>query len=117
MGWWICLQDPELKHPETEEPLTLSAPDFHAEGGTIVMGGTDKCDVSVTYNYAEHFQFSKLHGLTGRDSISMLEEAIANLGTARNADYWASTKGNAGYMCNVLLGWARQHPNGIWEVD
>jgi len=30
--------------------------------------------------------------------------------------YWKPTPGNAGYDLNILLQWARQHPEGIFEV-
>lgn len=31
--------------------------------------------------------------------------------------YWKPTEGNAGYALNILLGWARMHPEAVWTGD
>ena len=31
--------------------------------------------------------------------------------------YWKPTPGNAGYALNILLGWAREHPDAVWTGD
>ena len=88
-----------------------------------------------------------LHGKTGRDTIGRLENAVELLGTHqyercvdncdkcgsrcgygeglsdpmlpenRRSDYWAPTAGNAGHALNILLGWAKENPNGKWWGD
>ena len=88
-----------------------------------------------------------LHGKTGKDTIGRLENAVELLGTNqytrtvdncdrcgfhigigdgladpfseenRRHDYWAPTAGNAGYALNILLGWAKENPNGTWSGD
>lgn len=95
----------------------------HSEGGTYALGGTTIADLNITYNYGKHIRTAMhedglkwLHEKKASDTIELLEKAVKTLGTERDSDYWASTKGNAGYALNILLGWAKQHPEGIWEV-
>lgn len=107
----------------------------HAEGGTYVMGGTDEAELNVTYNYGRHFHEAwekaggtfdgdgdgSLGSMLGEkragDTIELLARAVEILGTARGPDYWEATPGNAGVALEQLLGWARQHPDGIWRVS
>ena len=96
----------------------------HTEGVAIVLGGTRDAEMSVTYNYAQYFYkalcqengLRALNGKRGADTIAALAGAVSQLGTVQDSDYWARTPGNAGYALNVLLQWAEQHPDGIWEV-
>tara|TARA_B110001454_G_C12709532_1_gene430121 strand:+ start:814 stop:1173 length:360 start_codon:yes stop_codon:yes gene_type:complete len=95
-----------------------------AYGGTYQLGGTTECDLNITYNYSTHYykEFPNdeglfwLQGKYAKDTINMLEKILNNLGHRRNSDYWKSTKGNAGYSIRILLGWARENPEGIWMV-
>ena len=57
-----------------------------------------------------------LNGLTGRESIPVLEKAIASLGDETDPDYWAVTDGNAKKPLYQLLTMAQMRPDGIWEV-
>ncbi len=94
------------------------------EGGTQVVGGTTEARLNITYNYSEAYRLvmpsGSLHetieGKTGGETIKMLEAAVGELGTMQFRDYWAPTPGNAGYALNILLGWARQYPDGVWEI-
>ena len=88
----------------------------HEEGGTYVLVGTTNADLNVTYNYSSHFPFRDLNGKTAKGTIPMLKKAVEELGTERDEDYWKATEGNAGYACNILLNWARQHPQAVWKV-
>lgn len=107
MSYWIYL--------ESDAPLEVAN---HSEGGTFALGGTNEPELNVTYNYAKHFDYrGELHGKTAAESVPALEAAVAKLGTKRASDYWASTPGNAGYACNILLGWAKQHPDATWRVS
>lgn len=108
MSW-----DIELRHPETGDVATVPS---HTEGGTYAVGGTSLADISVTYNYAIHFNFRELNGLTGEQSIPILREVVRRLGTKQNPDYWSATPGNTGYAASILLGWAALYPEYIWEV-
>ena len=111
MSYWVSLECKDGNWAKVE---------IHSEGGTYALGGTDQAKLNVTYNYSwfyYHFLDEQegirwLDGKTAKDCISRLENAVEVLGTSRyDKDYWAATPGNAGYVLNVLLGWARQHPD------
>lgn len=97
----------------------------HQEGGTIAIGGVDRAEMNVTYNYGRLFRMALdgeqgirwLYGKKGCETIERLEKAVGMLGTERYSDYWAPTPGNAGHALSVLLSWARQHPDAIWQGD
>ena len=57
-----------------------------------------------------------LHGRVACKTIPELEKCVSKLGTVRDENYWRSTPGNAGHAINILLGWAKQHPDAVWEV-
>ncbi len=94
----------------------------HEEGGTYALGGMDVADLNVTYNYSEcyrlcGFSIRDLHERRAGDTVTMLEQVVAFLGDRPyTADHWAPTPGNAGHAAAVLLAWARQHPDAVWEV-
>ena len=98
---------------------------LHNEGGIICVGGTYVADINITYNYGYFFMKSLsprkgirwLYRKKAKDTIKRLEKAIRELGTKRDSDYWKATPGNAGYILSVLLKWAKQHPDAIWEGD
>lgn len=85
-------------------------------GGTYELGGSTKTILNVTYNYSGIYQFGLLHGRKAGDTIKELEEAVKRLGTEQDNDYWKPTEGNTGFACSILLGWAKLHPEGIWQV-
>jgi len=93
------------------------------KGGTYALGGSTDAYLNITYNYSEcyslcGFSLRDLHGKKAIDTIEDLENAVEFLGTKKYAiDYWAPTPGNAGHALSVLLKWARQYPDGIWQVD
>ncbi|MEK7092133.1 MAG: hypothetical protein AAB907_00750 [Patescibacteria group bacterium] len=97
----------------------------HCEGGIYAVGGSTEADLNVTYNYNPfYYQFlDKEKGLRWldqkitRDCTHRLYEAIKKLGTNRDKNYWASTPGNAGYALVILLDWAKEHPDAIFEVS
>ncbi len=45
------------------------------------------------------------------------ESAIVNGLVYNTGGYWAPTSGNAGYALNILLGWAKIHPDAVWTGD
>ena len=108
MSWWISLNDSE------GEPLPV---DKFTEGGTYALGGSDKADLNVTYNYGKHFDFEQLNGKTGKATQKLLDEAVEKLGTIRDHDYWNPTEGNVGRACSILAKWAHQYPKGVWRVN
>ncbi len=97
----------------------------HEEGGTYALGGSDGANLNVTYNYCRHFYehldkkkgIRWLYGKKARDTIKRLEKSVKELGVEKDDNYWKSTSGNAGYALSILLKWAKQHPEAIWEGD
>ena len=107
------------------------------DGGTQVMGGTNDCQLNITYNYSKYYHqvfpvrynqqgnstvTTETTGLrwleykTGAEAIPILEECIQRLGTERSDDYWKATEGNAGYALSILLGLAEEFPTARFSV-
>jgi hypothetical protein len=115
VSYWISLEDASGETFTTER---------HTDGGTYQAGGTTETTLNVTYNYGRLFceaglaeSLRTLNEMTGEAAISLLEPAVAHLGTERAGDYWAATPGNAGYALSIILGWAREHPAGVFRVN
>lgn len=137
--------DISLCDPVTHEVLELTELHF-IQGGTYALGGTKVLWLNVTYNYARWYYkpgvFAKtkkesqgirtIYGMTGAESIPVLEKAIAKLEdmTADISDrerreceaqectgYWMPTRENAVRPLYQLLAFARMRPDGIWEGD
>ena len=114
MSWWVYLND-----PETGGSVEVPA---HEEGGTYQLGGADRAELNVTYNYGKvyalvGFKLRDLHGRRALLTIPDLRRASSRLGTRRYSDYWAPTPGNAGHALSVLLGWAEANPDAVWDVS
>lgn len=110
MGFWMRLVDEKSREP-------LKIPFSLEEGGTYPVGGTDECLLKVTGNYSQVFDFDQLEGKTASETLHLLAEQVAELGTERDDDYWKPTNGNVGYACSILGVFALYNPRGIWEVD
>lgn len=139
MSYDICLKD-----QITGETLELDEA-HHMRGGTYAVGGMRSAHLNVTYNYAGHYSrvFESLpvprdaapawmhehpalkpvrgvrtiYGLTGVESISLLDKAIAALGNDVSQDYWAPTEGNAKRALIQLRALAAMRPDGVWSGD
>ena len=115
MSWWVSLSD---------DGGQCSVESF-TEGGTYKVGGSSEAELNITYNYSKHYyqHLDKDNGLRALDGqragdwIERLESAVKELGTERADDYWAATEGNAGHALNILLSWAKQHPNAVFRVN
>lgn len=129
--------DIQLVDPVTRE--TLRAPDPHfIRGGTYCVGresedgefepGDTRLSLNITWNYSEHFyrvfpggKDSKgvrtIYGLTGAESLPVLEAAIAQLGDDVDENYWTSTEGNAKRALCGLRALAQMRPDGVWDGD
>lgn len=108
MSWWISLN--------LNGKVVLV--DSHTEGGTYQVGGSVDGDLNVTYNYGKHFRFPYLHEMKAEHSIKLFENAIKELGdSTKDLDYWKPTEGNVSHCLCILLKWAKQHPDAIWEVS
>lgn len=131
--------DISLLDPVTRTVLELDAP-HHMRGGTYMVGGTTEASLNVTYNYARHYErvfggeqptsrfdrifggteksgIRSIYGLTGAESIPVLNAAIAKLGDDMAEDYWAPTEGNAKAALIQLRALATMRPDGVWDGD
>lgn len=120
MSWWVYLEDDdgavEVKR--------------HQEGGTYALGGLDRAELNVTYNYGRVFELGaaaagvpwegfreELDGKAARATLVKLRALVERLGTHKFDDYWAPTPGNAGAALDLLRSWAEQHPDAVWRVS
>lgn len=137
--------DIDLIHPVTRKTLQLDKP-HQMKGGTYALGGTTDASLNITYNYSSHYyrvfpmrevresdldyvkeQAAKndsnvggirsIYGLTGAESIPVLDAAIAQLGDDVDPDYWKATEGNAKAALTQLKALAQLRPDGIWSGD
>lgn len=116
MSWSVHLVD--------KDSNSLEVPS-HEEGGIYALGGIDKAELSVTYNYSKYYHntINSKEGLNyindkkAEDVIGILESAVDTLGIEKDDNYWKETSGNAGYALSILCSWAKQHPKGIFTVN
>lgn len=117
--------DISLRDPITGECLCTDEPHF-MRGGMYAVGGTTELWLNVTYNYADHYYrddvfgekgIRTIYGLTGAESIPILEKAANALGDDISDDYWESTEGNAKRPLLQLLAMAKMRPDGVWGGD
>lgn len=119
-----------LVDPITKEELELETP-HHMRGGTYAIGGIKKLHLNITYNYSLHYYrvfggddtpesargIRTIYGLSGAESIPLLEAAIGQLGDDVDSDYWAATEGNAKRALLHLKALASLRPDGVWRGD
>lgn len=114
-----------LRDPVTGETLHSLTP-HHMTGGTYAIGGTTELWLNITFNYGEFYRkpdvfgekgIKGLEGISGADSIPMIENAIAHLGDDVDPNYWTATEGNAKKPLYMLLALAKMRPDGIWHVS
>ena len=114
--------DIRLIHPVTRETLQLDDK-HHMAGGIVAIGGTRECWLNVTYNYGRHFGglgtkgIRSIYGMTGAESLPILEGAAGRLGDDVADNYWEPTEGNAKAALLQLAALARMRPDGIWDGD
>ena len=117
--------DIKLIDPITKQTLEVDTP-HQMYGATYAIGGTTELWLNITYNYSRHYYrpsvfgakgIRAIYGLSGADSISILQHAIDALGDDVSNDYWEATEGNAKKPLCMLLAMAKIRPDGIWEGD
>ena len=118
MSYDIYLLDPVTKD-------TIEFDDMHnIKGGTYRVGGNTEAWVNITYNYSSHYYrvfgengIRTIYGMSGAESIPLINNAINQLGNDISEDYWESTEGNAKRSLYSLLSFAQLRPDGIWDGD
>lgn len=116
--------DIHLKDQVTGEVIEFDKP-HEMRGGTYQMGGCTEAWLNVTYNYSPHYRrvfgndkgIRTIYGMSGADSIPILESAAAKLGDDVSEDYWEPTEGNAKRPLLQLASMAKMRPDGIWDGD
>lgn len=117
--------DIQLLDPVTREVIVLD--DAHAlTGGTYAADGTRVAWLNVTYNYSGFYYrpdvfgakgIRAIYGMTGADSIPVLERAASALKDDVSGDYWEATEGNAKRPLLKLAALAKLRPDGVWDGD
>lgn len=103
-----------------------------AEGGMYALDGSTAAALNVTWNYGKslsqvvishnplwRFQGirEELHDKRASAVIPVLQACVTQLGTQRDPDYWEPSDGNAGYAMSILLRWAQQYPDAMFDVS
>ena len=111
------------------DPITKKVIEFannhYLTGGTYAIGGTNEAWLNITYNYSPHFYrlideekgIRAIYGMTGAQSIKILNEAVSKLGDDTCSNYWEPTEGNAKTALLKLIALAEMRPDGIWDGD
>lgn len=115
--------DINLCDPVTHDVLELDDP-HDMRGGTYAMGGTREAHLNVTYNYGSAFRkvlgeggIRTIYGMTGAESIPVLQRAADQLGDDTTGNYWDDTEGNAKRALYKLIALAKLRPDGVWDGD
>lgn len=115
--------DIKLCDPVTSEVLVADRP-HQMRGGSYAVGGTADLALNITYNYGKHYRrvlgdkgIRSIYGMTGAESIPVLDGAAAMLSDDVSQDYWAATEGNAKRPLLQLSAMARMRPDGMWCGD
>ena len=119
--------DIALTCPVTGEILELDEP-YQMKGGTYAVGSTRVAALNITYNYSKHYYplfqeigygngIRSIYGMTGAESIPILQMATAKLKDDVDYDYWKPTEGNAKKALTQLLALAKMRPDGVWQGD
>ena len=58
-----------------------------------------------------------IYGLTGAESLPVLDKAISMLADDADTDYWKATDGNAKRALVQLRAMAAMRPDGLWAGD
>ena len=137
--------DISLRDPVRKETIHFDTP-HQIRGGTYAVGGTSEAWLNITYNYSRWYYkegvfpdngedyrgIRSIYGLSGADSIPILENAIKALEVMdedlteeeiRNYEehnikgYWLPTRENAIKPLYQLLAMAKMRPDAEWDGD
>jgi len=109
-----------LLDPVTKDTLMLDEP--HQFIGDLYIAAGCVLWLNVTWNYASHFYrllgekgIRVIYGMTGAESIPVLQKAADQLQDDVDRDYWQATEGNAKRALLNLIEMAKLRPDGIWS--
>ena len=141
-----------LRDRVTKETVHFDTPHQMA-GGTYAVGGTTEARLNITYNYAQWYYkdgvfpdrgeagkdfydrltgIRSIYGLSGAESIPILEHAIKTLESMTEdlseeeiqeykdrgaGGYWTPTRANAVRPLYQLLAMAKMRPDAVWDGD
>ena len=141
-----------LRDRVTKETVHFDTPHQMA-GGTYAVGGTNEAWLNITYNYAQWYYkdgvfpdrgeagkdfyyrltgIRSIYGLSGAESIPILEHAIKTLESMTEdlseeeiqeykdrgaGGYWTPTRANAVRPLYQLLAMAKMRPDAVWDGD
>ena len=116
--------DIRLCDPITNKTIEF-AQNHYLTGGTYAVGGTREAWLNITYNYSPHFYrlideddgIRTIYGMTGAQSIKVLDSAVQKLRDDISSDYWKPTEGNAKAALLKLIAMAEMRPDGVWVGD
>ncbi len=115
--------DISLVDPVTKGELALDEP-HQMKGGTYQVVGTTSASLNITYNYGKHYRrvigekgIRTIYGMTGAESLPVLQAAADQLGDDVDEDYWEATEGNAKRALLQLIALAKMRPDGVWDGD
>ena len=106
-------------------PTTGASMPLHRKPGEPDTGGAPRAHMEVSYRYSELHRkaFGNDHGLhsicglTGTESLPVLNSAMAALGVDADPELWATTEGNAREILVRLHKMAGLAPDGVWRAD
>lgn len=82
------------------------------------------CELTITGNYTPFYKeafgeegIDVLHDMPTGEAAPLLLEAIQQLGSAPDDNYWNATPGNAGSALRILLTFALDCPDGRFSID
>lgn len=114
-----------LRDPETNEVIETSNDLSWLRGGTYAVGGSKELWLNVTYNYGKFYYktidkdqgIRYIYGMSGKDSVPILMDAMSDLGDDVTDNYWDATEGNAKKALLMMVLMATLAPKGVWDGD
>lgn len=81
-----------------------------------------RAEIDITTNYSKRIRevanmhLSDLRGKCATEGAAMLMPLITGLGDETNPNYWKPADGNIKRIALILLEWAFQHPNAVFQA-
>lgn len=141
MSFDIWLRDP-ITNKVAEVPGHLMIggtylADYHLETRTFTPALNTNAELNITYNYSHYYNetykdlgIRAIYGISGLDSIPMLEKMIENIkrkylndevenrtSEYGTSNYWDSTAANAVKPLYQLIALAKMRPKCVWDGD